>query len=108
MSLPPGILRMASIDDDDPVAVFAAVVKHVGPFLAQAGLSAASSATGAGDDLTLLDAKAVGALLGVDAGEVYRLARVGELGYFGKGRARRFTRAQVREYIEKRSVGARR
>jgi hypothetical protein len=102
-----GLMKMM-IDDNDPVALWASVERKLSPLRAAAGGSAGSSAAGAPDNLQQLDAKAVGELLGVDAREVYRMARVEEIGCIRKGRAVWFTRAQVAEWQRKHSVAARR
>jgi excisionase family DNA binding protein len=71
------------------------------------GGSAGSTGSDADDDLALLDAAGVAALLKIPVARVYELQRRRQIGSIRDGRTVRFSRGHVAEYQRKRSVSAR-
>jgi excisionase family DNA binding protein len=99
-----GCLHMLTADDvalaDAPLAD---LVAEIGRRLAALAAPAASAGQDGVDDLRLLDAPGVAALLRVPTARVYELARRGEIGCTRDGKTVRFTRAQVGAFISSRS-----
>lgn len=96
-------MAVATLDAATLVDLFAEIGRRV----AAQGVFNGSTQAGAPDDLAVLTAPEVGALLKVPLARVYEMQRRGEIGCIREGRSVRFRRSQVEEYLRKRSVSAR-
>lgn len=105
------LLFMAELTDSSLLEIYAELQRR-DAILAAAGDSGGSSGASGDADPPLLDAPAVGRLLGMKKAAVYEAARRGEIGSVRasaksrSGRAVRFTQAQVDAFVAARSVAA--